>query len=1034
MLVAVVILCFPSCTSQTENLSNRSNEELIEEAATFIQQDQYDQAEKRYRQLLVREPKNVEYLLQYGLITTRLGERKSAIEAFSHALKIQPENEQALLGLAFAYLFDSQFETSKALILEILNRSPDNSEALAGLGFISALMAKEGGAKSEADGTSPPAEESQPPAPPDTTTPVVDHLLDLGKLYMGMSRYAEAIDVYNRALKLQPDRQDVRLALAAAELANGDPDSSNDLYSNILAEDPHNAEALAGLGRIAFQQGNLGDAEKLSNDALGINPHDVTALQTLAQLRMQQNRYTDAQKLYEQAGEVEPENPEIKKGLAESKEKPQLENADKLDKEKRYREEAAIYEKLVEESPYNVDYLAKLASVYVKLDRNQAAIELYNRALHLEPDRQDIRVALGFAYLREKELPRSQELFEEALKEEPDNTEALAGMGRIATLNGDDAVAEEYFEKALSTAAEDTTTLYFLGLFRMHQKRYAEAEHIFAKLLAIDPTDPDFKEGLRRAHDAPALETARSMEENKNYSEAAAIYQELISNSPETADYYIMLGRVYISMEQKDDAIAAYSEGLEAIPGNKELLRALGFAYLYKAYDEDAVNGDLEFRWYYPFIFRACKENLTSSQGYFLAVLEKDPKDVESLAGLGRIAALDGCLELAEGYYYEALSIDPEDRVALSFYAGLEAQEGHNFTARDYYAYLSESEPSDEDSKKSYRDTLDGTQPAVDIGGFYHEEDEKDQILDVQDARLKDYGAALDIFYPVNDCLRLSGRIVDEYLILQDLLNDTTQYSLSIQRIGLNFNWNYNPYITIYGGFGTSYFARYQHPTFIMREGLLVEPALGVSYNKNHHTLIAEILSDSPIVSRDFDDNHARLVERHLLHGSYEYDFGKRRLFGIEAANVWYIEPLHNQQQIGSTWLQLTPPKYWENISFRYQFVYGRFNKLTVNYYTYQDQTTHWLKLQLNKNWYDDRIYTEVGYAHAWQRSFESGQIIQITPVAVFHFVHREIDAAYGIIKAKFNDCTSFTLSGDYSHDTFDYNTWTIAGTLHWRF
>jgi hypothetical protein len=88
----------------------------------------------------------------------------------------------------------------------------------------------------------------------------------------------------------------------------------------------------------------------------------------------------------------------------------------------------------------------------------------------------------------------------------------------------------------------------------------------------------------------------------------------------------------------------------------------------------------------------------------------------------------------------------------------------------------------------------------------------------------------------------------------------------------------------------------------------------------------------------------------------------------------------------------------------------------------------------MRKSWFDGNLYTLGGCSHSWQRSFESGQVITIVPIAFFHFIHREINLFYGQLNYRFNDCVNFGFTGDYSKDTLDYTMWTIRANLNWSF
>lgn len=752
-----------------------------------------------------------------------------------------------------------------------------------------------------------------------------------------------------------------------------------------------------------------------------------------------------------------------------------LQEAEELKSHKKYDAAASRYEELVSRNPTNVDYLYQLGEMNVHLNQKQEAIKLFKQALQIQPDNQDVLAALAFAYLSDNPKD-SKDLFQRVLKQNPNNIEALAGAGYIEEINENFPKAEEYFQKALKIDPQDYTTLIYLGTLRMQQQRYPEATDIFEKLQARYPDDADVQLELQKLQsiktkkeqtptpenkietkkeqtpesenkvknkkekqpseeDQNLIKQVHHYQENGNYSEAESLCYQLIENTPNNPDYYLMLGGIYIKVKQYNAGIGNYYLGLQIAPENADLLQALGFAYLFKAQSEDARECEILC---YTTPTLGENTNLAMSRLFLQRAIIKNPKNADVLAGLGRIAAIESFYEEAEAFYNQALSIDPKNELALSYLASLKYKEKEYFGAEYLYQSLLAIDPSDDDARSSLSNVLIRTRPAITVRGYYEEENEKDMINLVKEdwvVRLKNYGIHVLGTSPLGCSTFISGRIGEDYIELDNLISKTKIYSLDIKRAGVGLVWNYNPYLTVYGGSGVSYATQYHHSTFKTNDKWLVEPFLGVSYNKSHSTVVIETVSDSALVARNFTTFRSKLIARQLVQSSYEYDFGKNRLIGAFVSNAWYYNCfVPNQRQWASAWLQLTPTCLWENISLRYQFDFGRFNRLTPDYYTFQHQTTHWLKLGLSKNWWNERIQTSAGYAHGWQRSFEQGQIITVVPTGTFHFVHREIDIVFAQAGINLRDRLNLSVFSSYYHDTFDYTACLVQGAIRFSF
>lgn len=672
------------------------------------------------------------------------------------------------------------------------------------------------------------------------------------------------------------------------------------------------------------------------------------------------------------------------------------------------------YQKLLELSPDNVDYLLKVGKLNKDRGQNQKAIEYFLKARSIQPTNPDVNVYLGFAYLTEKNLEESKKSFRQALENFPNYADALAGLGRISSLNKNSKEAEEYYRKALKIDPNNLTTLEYMAALRKQQERYTEAHELYQKLHNLDPKNDEYKKSLENTQNKQVIS---EFKEKGNDVEAINHCVKVIEKTQDI-DFYLELGKIYNRKGMRLEALEIYNQALELQPTNTDILNALAFTYMKLALEEDNDQSG---------------RNLANGEMLFHRVLGLDPKNIEALAGLGAIATANDYQTEAEGYFSDALNIDSTDSTTLNYLAFLRNKQKYYFSARDIYRYLLCLDPTDDDSRLNLRDNKYYTEPTVSLIGFYDEENEKidSPTLDAWIARLKNYGGILKAVIPVSDCLNLSGALVNEYTDLKQLLNHTTIYSLGIRRAFINATWKNGYYLTTYGGFGFSSYEKHLDATFRTKHGKIFLPNLGFNYSRRHHLAILETNGDAIIVDRNFENNTAKLIGRQFLRGFYEYEFGRRMLVGAEAANAWYFDMLHNREQRVAAWLQLTPPTLWNNISLRYTFNYRNFKDLTLSYYTYKDQVTNWFQLDLYKEW-TNKIFVHATYSYGYQRSFESGEIITVTP-SPFHWLTRRINTVFAEAGAQFEHWT-FLLQGYYYQDSFEYTVASGKGSISLTF
>lgn len=109
-----------------------------------------------------------------------------------------------------------------------------------------------------------------------------------------LGRMAEAVRAYEAALKLDPDRPEVQLALAEAVIETGDMHRPVELAEGVLAKDRHNANALAILSATLVADGRM---QELRDKLLAMvlrKPSDLLVAQRCAAVFLKFSQYDAA--------------------------------------------------------------------------------------------------------------------------------------------------------------------------------------------------------------------------------------------------------------------------------------------------------------------------------------------------------------------------------------------------------------------------------------------------------------------------------------------------------------------------------------------------------------------------------------------------------------------------------------------------------------------------------------------------------------------------------------------------------------------
>ena len=1079
----------PQAIWAKEILEKSKDAPLIQKIKEKESNGEFPEAVALYLQLIAKAPNTPDYYVKLGKLYVKMNAYREAIALYHQGLKILPKSTDLQIALGFTYLDEGLLKKGKRVFENILKLDPNNAEAYAGLGrtaelsgntidakllyqnaltidkdnitalvYMSDMLFSEGNYKSaeklykkirhlepaenwvnlaiekakygrlidsikkKEDGKEYAQAEILWQQLLLEAPNVGDFYLGMGLFYHKIKQYEKAIDVYLKGIQIEPGSTDLYAALGLVYLSKKDLPSARKAFLKSLKFDPRNSDALAGLGDIAFLQDEFSKAEKLIDRALAIDPNRIAALSVMGDLLMKEHRYPEAQTIYEKLLSLRPNEKWIWLSLDDAKYGLTLDDIDQLISNDDFSEAARQYRYLLEQSPNNPHYYYGLGQMYMRLKEYGLSIKINLEGLEKNPDENELRVALGYAYFFNKNLIASRDVLTKAINIDSKNAEALAGLGRVNALEKDYCAAESLYQRALAVDQKNQSALSFYGDLLLKEKRYSEAQDIFATMWQLLPDAIWVQQGWKDARDGAIRDIATGYANQEKFDLAAGLYEQLVEASPEDPARYLPLGQMYVNMECYCTGISVYQQGLTLDPEAWYLWRAIAFAYIEM-------------------------EDYTLSRYILTTLVDQNPDDAESWAGLGRIEALDGSLYLAEQYFGIALDIAPENQVALSFFADLRESELYNFTALGIYNYIIAAAIDPFEAaiaepkwiRTGYHNALNLTQPVVSIAGAYHEEKQWAPDIDEWSAKYYVYGGKALINYPIYDQLTFWGSAADQFYLLKDLVAHTTIYSFDVQRIHLGAKWVFNPRFFVDARIGLSYYSPYRYGTFKMLKGTFYEPSLVFSYHTPNETASLSISTDSDLIARDFSTDKAKLVGYFFIAGTYAKKILTRGWIGFDCNSTWYHDFVNNNSQRAACWFQWRPPIYSNHILFRYFAKYQTFAKNIPDYYTYKPQVINQLQLTLEKSWHvcwADSLYTSLAYGHGWQDTktrFRQIIVIAPTPTQTMGWDRRQFNIVIGNMIYKY-DQLQLSLTADYYRDTEKYTMWTLGGDLKWRF
>ncbi|MBF0153501.1 MAG: tetratricopeptide repeat protein [Magnetococcales bacterium] len=261
----------PEADPPTREMDESSLASLCAQAMTAQQQQDFAEAERLYRLILLHAPRHAASLRNLGLLCLQKGHSEEAIPFFEQFLLLQPASVPIRFLLANTLLGHHRLEDATRHFQEVLHLDPTHAAATYHLG-----LALQGQGNLTAAITAFRRA---------LTLPEADrgHILaSLGAAYRSNGDLAEAETCYRAALDLEPDNHPLRNSLGLLLQERGQARQAIDAFQTILAAQPRTVMTWNNLGILFRKEGALDMAETCYRTALEIDPDFFEAWNNLA--------------------------------------------------------------------------------------------------------------------------------------------------------------------------------------------------------------------------------------------------------------------------------------------------------------------------------------------------------------------------------------------------------------------------------------------------------------------------------------------------------------------------------------------------------------------------------------------------------------------------------------------------------------------------------------------------------------------------------------------------------------------------------
>ena len=512
----------------------------------------FEEAKKRARNVLQKDPKNVEGLVLLGNALAGLKDLDNAVSVIQRASEIDPERAGIYSNLAVFKLAQGQSAEAEAAFKRAVDVSHESTNSLVSL----ANFYRAAGRPAEAENVLSRAYAKDPKSLAVNET-IAGVYLDTGRVtqaesylraavnvsdtpdpryslasyYVLVGKYSQAIEVLQALATSHPKEQaDANIRIAIIEFGTGDVAAANKRIDAILAKSPRHGAALTTKARLLLAQGKPQGALTMIKRALAAEPRMGDAHLTLGRVNMALGNVEEARKAFTNALEV---------------------------------------------MPTSLPAALELSELHLNRGDTDSARQYADLAVRNHPDSLPARLLLVRILLVRGD-PGVDDQLKVLLAKYPTVEPVYAASGRFALSKNDQAVARRSFERALELNPDSVEAASGVLALDLAAKRFPEARARLATLLSH-----------RHRVAGPYLLAASVYSILGEPDQTEAMLKQALSIEPSNPEVHGRLGEFYATQGRLDDAKNQFAAILKVQPRSVGAMSILGlFAYAQKDYAE----------------------------------------------------------------------------------------------------------------------------------------------------------------------------------------------------------------------------------------------------------------------------------------------------------------------------------------------------------------------------------------------------------------------------------------------------------------
>ncbi len=507
--------------------------------ASHIDEGMARRAVEQYKIITEKDPKDVDSFIMLGRLDRVLDDSVSAEAAFKKVLALDPDNEDAVTGLASVYSDRGDAKDASALLEKLTKKSP-----------------------------SPRA------------------FLSLANNYESMHEFGLAADAYKKALDLDPSHDDWKTQLAQDQALAGRYDDALKTYQELSQANPQDAAPYRGMAQIYLEQKNFAQAHHMIDKAKTLDPDDV------------ESRYEEVL-LLENEGKTADAITALK-GVLDTTARTNYDPQQRRIRAEMFEKLGALYETSEQYEPA-VDAFrqivlldpntagtaeAQIIDTYRLAKQYAKAQQETDAASKKFPDDRSIREVHAQLLADEGKTDQAVAELKKLLDGKNDRKTylSIADVYQKAKNYGETGKALDAAEKLSQTKEDKANVLFMRGAMYEREKKLDLAERTFRQALdGFSPNDPMYASTLNYLGYMLA-------DENVRLQEAQDLIKKAVNLEPNNYAYLDSLGWVYYRLNRLDDAEQQLMRSVQLHEGDPTIHDHLGDVYFKEGKIKEAIS------------------------------------------------------------------------------------------------------------------------------------------------------------------------------------------------------------------------------------------------------------------------------------------------------------------------------------------------------------------------------------------------------------------------------------------------------------